>query len=345
MSSETRKKYIQYTVSLLLFGAAMWYVQREVDFAGVMGALGNINYWWVVATLPIVVVSHWIRAVRWRTMLESANSHVSTLNAFSATMVGYLLNNIIPRGGELLRPFILARRENIPVAKVVATVFVERIVDLISLLILALTTFVLFQEQIQEAFPAVSENFIPFIIIVLTCALVGVVLLLRTNIGSWALKKIVMPLSPKWYEKLESQLESFIDGFSILGEPGRYVRVFGETLLMWTLYVVPLYMIFEAFGLTESYGLGIIDANVLCVTTTLAIIVPVPGAVGTFHSAAMLTLTIIYGIPSETAVAWGVIAHAIGYVVNNLVGGICFIREQRQGVLRKNVSLDQPGVG
>lgn len=343
MNSEQKRKFVQYAVSLLLFAGAMWYVQREVDFAGVWDSLKTVNYWWIVATLPIVVLSHWIRAVRWRTMLESANSHVSTLNAFSATMVGYLLNNIIPRGGELLRPFILARRENIPVAKVVATVFVERIVDLISLLILALTTFILFQEQIQEAFPAISEKFVPFIIGILATALVGVVLLLRTNFGQWVLAKVVKPFSEKWYAKLEAQLESFIDGFSILGEPGRYIRVFGETLLMWSLYVIPLYMIFEAFGLTDSYGLGIIDANVLCVTTTLAIIVPVPGAVGTFHSAAMLTLTIIYGIPSETAVAWGVIAHAMGYMVNNLAGGMCFIREQRQGVLSKNVSLENPG--
>lgn len=114
----------------------------------------HANYWWVLACIPIMIVSHWLRAVRWKTMLAPVVPNPSVKSMFSAIMIGYAVNNIIPKGGELLRPLVYSRRAKIPFSTVMGSMIVERFfLDAIMVLLLIAGVFVFQRSDIEHAFP------------------------------------------------------------------------------------------------------------------------------------------------------------------------------------------------
>lgn len=93
---------------IILLGS-FYFALSDVNPDEILDALAAADMRWILATLPIIVVSHYLRAIRWQIMLSPVKKSVSHFNAFSALMISYLFNNLIPRSGELARPFILAR--------------------------------------------------------------------------------------------------------------------------------------------------------------------------------------------------------------------------------------------
>ena len=83
----------------------------------------------------ILLLSHYIRTLRWRLLMEPMGYRPDKLNMFFAVMVGYLANQALPRLGEVLKCTILARYEKIPADKLVGTIILERLIDAISLLL------------------------------------------------------------------------------------------------------------------------------------------------------------------------------------------------------------------
>lgn len=342
------KTLLRTAISILLLVGSMWYAMKDVNnFGSLWGEFQRVNYWWVLGTIPVMLLSHYIRAWRWITMMKPIQSGIHISNAFSGVMIGYMMNNLIPRGGELARPFILSRRENVRFSTAIATILVERVIDVLSLSIFVLITFYYLHGKIAAVFPQInSELLLRILVAPVVVVMAFIMLLLTTNFGEWLLRITVRRFSEPLYIKLHKYLEAFISGFGIFKSPGLYWRVLLETALIWGLYLVPLYMMFMAFGFDTRYGFSWFDANVLLTMTTIAItIAPTPGAWGIYHSFAQITLVKFYGIPSEEALAFAFIAHGVGYFLNIAVGAGFFLREQALGLSWKSVShVDQEEV-
>jgi uncharacterized protein (TIRG00374 family) len=116
------KTILKYGISIILLVVSIYLTVDGIDFSKLYSAILSIDYFWVVAPLPIVVLSHLMRAIRWKLLLSPFHKAKSILNLFSATMVGYLFNNISPRGGELVRPYIYSKREKISYSSTFATI-------------------------------------------------------------------------------------------------------------------------------------------------------------------------------------------------------------------------------
>lgn len=332
------KRVVQTLLSVGILIVSVYFAFRGIDLNRFAAAFGQANYWWVLSTLPIVLLSHYARAMRWKTLLVPIRKDVSVLNGFSAIMIGYMFNNLIPRSGEVIRAYAFSRREKFPLSTTFAVVFVERILDVVALAILLIFTSSAFSREIAVAFPQFS-SYVTSIAIVLALGVIAIVIFLKTSLGSLFLRLVVQPFSEKWYERLSAHLENFIKGFAVLSSPGQYVRIIAETLFMWLLYVVPLYILFFAFDFQSQLHLTMFDANVLCVITSLAIAVaPSPGAIGVYHYFAQITLTKFYGMNSETALAYATIAHGIGFFVPVLIGPLFMMREGSRGMSWKNMS-------
>jgi glycosyltransferase 2 family protein len=339
--SSVLKTVLRYAISLALLVGSMAFALKDVkNLDELAGAFRQANYGWVLATIPVMLLSHYLRALRWITMMKPIQSGISVMNAFSGVMIGYMMNNITPRGGELARPFILSRRENVRFSTAIATILVERVIDVLSLSVFVLTTFYYLHSKIARVFPQMNSELLVKILVVPVVGLMGfIILLITTNIGEWLLRVTVKRFSEQWYEKLHGFLQAFIEGFGIFKSPGLYWRVVLETMLIWGLYLVPLYLMFVAFGFTDKYSFGWFDANVLLTMTTIGItIAPTPGAWGIYHSFAQITLVQFYGVPAGQAVAFAFVAHGVGYFLNIIVGGIFFIRENARGISWKSVS-------
>ncbi len=332
------KRILQTLVSVVILIISVYFAFGGIDLDRFAAAFGKANYWWVLASMPVVLLSHYVRAMRWKTLLVPLREKASVLNGFSAIMIGYMFNNLIPRSGEVIRAYVFSRREQFPLSTTFAVVFVERILDVVALAILLLFTSSAFRREIAVAFPEFSSWIVAFAIV----AAVGVLalaLFLKTSLASLFLRMVVQPFSQRWYERLSHYLENFVRGFAVLSSPGQYLRIALETMSMWLLYVIPLYMLFFAFDFHLQHPLTLFDANVLCVITSLAIAAaPSPGAIGVYHWCAQVTLTKFYGIDTETALAYATIAHGIGFFVPILTGPLFMMRESARGLSWRSVA-------
>ena len=128
-------------------------------------ALAKSKFWLILPIFFILGLSHFIRALRWRLIMEPLGYKPSIMNTFLAVLIGYLANLAIPRLGEVLKCTLLAKYEKVPAEKIVGTIVAERAFDVISLgvvFLLALTLqFNVIQagwQQLQNASAPSNEH-------------------------------------------------------------------------------------------------------------------------------------------------------------------------------------------
>ena len=128
-------------------------------------ALAKSKFWLILPIFFILGLSHFVRALRWRLIMEPLGYKPSIMNTFLAVLIGYLANLAIPRLGEVLKCTLLAKYEKVPAEKIVGTIVAERAFDVISLgivFLLALTLqFNVIQagwQQLQNASTSTNEH-------------------------------------------------------------------------------------------------------------------------------------------------------------------------------------------
>ena len=327
MQKDTKKKIFKYLFSIIIIFLSVYFVGKDVDLVKLWEILVNVNYTWVLVSIPIVIMSHWIRAIRWKTMLVPAHKtkSASTWNLFSAVMIGYLFNSILPRGGEFIRPYVYSRREKVSFSTTFATIIAERFIDVLTLMLLFGTVFLFMRERIFQALPQVDPNkmLVTSAILILVLVMSFYPPFIRTMI-----KILIKPFSIKNYEKINQLFEKFIKGFAIIKLPSLYFRLTLESLLIWFLYTVPMFLTFYCFTFQQTYHLGFQDAILMIIISGIGVtIAPTPGAIGVFHFLITNALMRFYGLKQEEALAYATLNHAINYVTQVVVGGLFFLRE------------------
>ncbi len=334
------QRWLKYAFSTAILVGSVYYAIQGIEWSQFWQTLTQVRWQWLVFSGACTAVAHLIRAQRWRTILSPIAPGISLVNAFSATMVGYFFNLLIPRSGELLRPYVLSRNEQLSMTSSLATVVVERIIDILSILILGFFVFVFYQKELQLLFPDFSRSFVNTLLIPFAGIIVILYLLLRTTVIQRVLRVTLKRISSTFYHRALQVLDRFKQGFSILSSPRQYLALTLQTAVMWMLYILSLYVLFFAFDFQYQSPLSFVDANFLCFVTSIGIaIAPTPGAIGVYHSITKATLHTLYGLSPETALAYATIAHAVGmYGVALILGTGFLLREQAKGSLWKQRS-------
>lgn len=324
--SKKLTRILNYFISFSFVIILVYFSLRGIDIQSLKNFIISANYWWVLASIPVMFASHWARAIRWKTMLKPVSKVGSTWNLFSAVMAGYAVNNLIPRGGELVRPFYYSRREKISFTMTFATIIVERFIDLISLLLVFAIVSFFFREQLRLALPNLHiENLlIPTFLLII---LVG--LGFNRKWINFLLTKMVSPISNKIYVKLDNLFRKFFLGLQSIKDPKLYFQLIFESFVIWFLYTIPLYFMFFSFAFGTKYNLGFDDAILLIVISGVGYtIAPTPGAIGFYHFLIQNALNRLYGISMEEALAYATVTHAVNYLTQVIVGGLFVLREQ-----------------
>jgi uncharacterized protein (TIRG00374 family) len=327
--TKNAKKTIRFIIALVIMLATLYYVTRDINFEKLWNILSGANYWWVLFSVPAMILSHVVRAYRWKTFLKPVHKAKSLMNLFSAVMIGYAVNSIIPRGGEFVRPYVYARREKISYSSSFATILIERFIDVLTLLLFFSVAFFMFRQEIARAFPFITASSLTYYVVLPVVALLAFILLsLYTNIGEFLLRKIVKPFSQPLYEKLFGILDSFLKGLEIIKTPSQYLRVGFESVLIWIFYTMPMYLIFFSFDFQSQLGLTFADAFLLIIVVGIGVtLATTPGALGIYHTLLRDAMVALYSIGKEEALAYATITHASNYLIQFIVGGIFFLRE------------------
>ena len=321
--SSRLKLILQYVAILAVTGLLIWFSLRSLTVPGSSGSYEekgeflyrtwqSANKGWLILMAVISVISHIIRAERWRLLMVPSGHNTKLSYSFFSLMVGYLVNLVIPRGGEVSRCYNLYKLDKTPVEISFGTVVVERVVDVICLLILIILSFIVESEKLFgfiQTLPIAKNQSskINLALIVLAIGLVLVLLfwwLIRKN------KKFSAIVTKTWHGFREGLLSVFR-----LKSKGLFIFY---SVAIWFLYFLMSYVIILAFPQTEHLGPSAVLS--LFAIGAIAMTVPLPGGTGSYHVLVPQGLIFLYNIAPAAAVAFTFIFHGWQTLIM-IVGG------------------------
>ena len=321
------KTAFKYLISAGLTLLFLYLAFRGTDFEKLREALSKANYWWALSMFPILLLSHALRAWRWKYLLYPVKRELRFRNLFSALMIGYMMNNILPRAGELVRPYAIGKLENVSRSAAFGTVLMERILDIISFMTLIACIPAVYSGPLTEAFPWLEETGLWISAITLAVLGLFVFLMMRRDIVVRTLDFFTRHVSKRRAALVERITHSFLDGFLFLKEPQNYFMIGTLSVVLWGLYIVMMYTPFLAFNMVDRYSLDLRSALVVQAISSIGIIIPTPGATGPYHYFTIQSLTKLYGVDEDLARSYAVVTHAVGFIGITLVGIFYFLKD------------------
>ncbi len=300
------RTFLQYSFFILLAGVLLWLAFRGIAFEAIKEALRSANYWWILLSVVLGIVSHISRSIRWNMLIKPLGYTPRLINTFFAVMIGYFANLAFPRLGELSKCEILRRYEGVPINKLLGTMIVERAADLLSLIIL-MGVVIVFE------FHFLKETIMTYLVDPVlgtmqsngkTLLLLGVALLLLFAAGIWLLRKFRhIPL----FIRIRELAVGFAEGLKSIGKMENAWAFVFHSIFIWGLYYTMTYVAFFAFA--ETAHLGLMAGLVVFVFGSIGMVMPLPGGIGSYHSLVRLALS-LYAVPAATAAAFATAIHA-----------------------------------
>ncbi len=298
---------------------------RNTNIDGVLNSLRGVNYWWLVLMFVCLLVSHAMRSLRWRYMLEPIKANIGLRNLFSGVMIGYMMNNVLPRAGEIARPYAIGKLESIPKSAALGTIVVERLMDMMCFLVLVLLIPLVYDGPLLNTFPWIEKaGLITGIVSVgLFCAMVF--LMFRRDWASALVSAFGKLLPGRFAAKIDAIAHSFLDGFLFLKRPGNFAVILLLTIIVWGLYLLMTFVSFFAFGFQTQLGMG--SALVVLAISSIGVAIPTPGATGTYHFFTSETLVRLFLIDANAALSFATATHAVGFIGVTIIGVYFFFHD------------------
>jgi glycosyltransferase 2 family protein len=314
------KSALQYLLLILLTVLLLWLSLRglqvgegenKTDF--LWQAWEKSNKFYLMLMAITVMISHVIRAERWRMLLKPTGNQISFTGSFLSLMIGYLVNLAVPRGGELSRCYNLYKLEKTPVEVSFGTVVVERIVDVICLVTLIAISFFVEWKKLKAfidslELPSSSGSTISLWVILIpvgVAAFITVLFLLRKN------------------EKFKKVINGFKDGLLAVFQLKNKGLFIFYSIAIWALYFLMSYLVLKAFS--ETQELGVSAVLTLFAIGSIAMAVPLPGGAGSYHTLVPMGLVALYNLPQADAIAFVFIFHGWQTLITILGGVVSLI--------------------
>jgi len=306
-------------VLALAVGLLAWFL-RHANLADVWHELGGVDWWLLTAALLMQAVTWFARAVRWRYLLSPLGP-VRLRSAFECTMMGFAAITLLPaRAGEVIRPYLLARREQLSASAAFATVVVERLLDLFTVLVLFAGVVFLADPPSGAADPAVYRAMQAGGAILVAAAGVGFLVLFLMASHPRRLAAAVGRLARVLPTRVESGarrlVEQFSAGLITVRQPRRLLAAWALSFPLWLAIALSIWW----GGLSFHIELPFSGSLVVMAALVVGVSVPTPGAVGGYHEAFRITATALYGAAQDRAVSAALVMHAVSFVPITLVG-------------------------
>ncbi len=271
-----------------------------VDLGRMIDALADANYVFLVPGIALYLVSVFFRTMRWQVLLRHMKP-VSLRRLYPVVVVGYMANNLLPmRLGELVRSYYIGEREGISKTSALVTIFIERVLDALTLLFFVFAIALFFPlAGLAEAFGDRFNMPWPILVVAFTVPFViafGMLLLFafypaRTKNGALVM---VRPLPERFEEPLRHMIDMFLNGLKPLRSPKTLGILFLLSVPIWLFESALFFFVGFSFGLEDVYdNLGELAVTVVLVTAVANIVSSIPaapGGIGFFELAARETL-------------------------------------------------------
>ena len=309
------RKIIRIILPFSLGIILLWYLYRNQDLSEMMHVIRKgVRYEIILFSLIFGLMGNVVRGLRWGMLIDSLGKRVKRKNVIYAVLGNYAINLALPRVGEIWRCGVTSKYEKAPFAKLLGTLFIDRIMDVlvVGLLMLFLSVFNIrfFRNFFAENPPVLIET------------------MYRLLTSAWTYICIVIVAILIWFvfvkmnhlslvQKMIDLIKNVLEGVKSLWLIKYKFAFIAETLLIWGFYFLHFYITFFAFGFTEYLGVRI--ALIAFAMSALGVAVPVQGGIGIWHFMVMTTL-IAFGVEKNDAGTFAMVVFAIQTVWVAMVG-------------------------
>ena len=268
----------------------IYYSFKNISFSDFKDYFTKINYLWVFAGIFLGALSHISRSYRWKFLIEPLGHKLGFINSVLTVFSAYLINYTIPRAGDIARGTMISKYEKIPFEKAIGTIVAERVVDVLSILIIILLGLIIEFERI-------SEKLISFIA--------------KTDLSTlfWALFFFIVFLVTlyfiikrfKFYTKIKLFVNGLIDGVTVIFKMKKRNQFIFHSIFIWLMYVLMFYVTSKAF--VELHEVSFFQLTISFTLAALSIMFS-NGGIGIYPLVVDESLG-WYGIQSTTGLAFG----------------------------------------
>ncbi len=317
------KKGLQILISLVVGGVFLWLAFQNVKWSNLVRYMENMHYLWIAPFIVTTLMSHYLRAERWKLLIEKDQIKVDRSVLFSGVMIAYVVNYVIPRMGEITRCVYVGKRHKISSSSLFGTVIVERAIDLFTLI--ALLVFVIFYvitdpKKLQQLFgqPTVDwfhhmidlKNIMDLFLLGIAVLIVLFVIYLLLH---WMSRHF--HFAEMIWNKLKNFLVMLWDGLVSIRRVKNWPLFIGLTALMWFCYILMTYIPFYMFNMVQVYHLGLFDAMTVTIIGAIGIALPSPGGMGTYHWFTKQALLVLFSVPAVVGLAYAFITYAVIFLI------------------------------
>jgi glycosyltransferase 2 family protein len=315
-----KRKQILISLTVVAVLAALVYLQfnawKKFDWEKFKDGTEGINYWKILIAVVIIYAADFLRAVRWKIFLQPTRPDASWSGLISPQYIGFAGLALLGRPGEFIRPYLIARRENVSVVSQIAIWFVERAYDIGAItLIISVNIFLI--PSMRENYPGwrvFGYGLITFFFVF--SGVLWAIWRYGDNIAAWISRRLA-PVSPTLAEKLEGRLGAVSNGLHTVRNWRSFFQIVGVSVAIWLLVALAYRQVTHSFP--ADTGLPALDLPevILLMGASIAggvVQLPVVGGGSQLATIAVLSETFGYSDAPELAVSCGILLWLVTFM-------------------------------
>lgn len=313
-------------IFLLTLGLLAFFL-RNADVSAVWAETRRARPLLLLGAVIITALTYVLRAFRWQYLLAPLGpTHFAI--AFRATVIGFAASFLLPaRAGEVIRPYLLARREGLPATAAFATIILERLLDLVTVLALFALFVLTVNPDTLSGEPALLAR-VTFGGVTAGAAAAGALIVAfivagqPERLGRFALR-IERVLPPRLARAVATFVESFTQGLAVLRQPRRLVVSLLLSIPLWVSIAAGVWLTSMAFHITFPF----MGSFLVLMLLVVGVAVPTPGAVGGFHAAYQIGVQTFFAASDDRAIGAAIVLHAISFLPVTALGLVFMARD------------------
>lgn len=335
------RSFLNYLLSFLLAVIFLYIAFHDVDFDEVLEIASNANLFWMIIFISLFYLGHLLRAYRWKFILLSVKPDTKFSHLFGSLMIGYGVNCITPKLGEVTRAVLFGRWEGLSRSSMFGTVILERIIDIIALAVSVLIAIIISTENIRESFPwLLTTLYVSAVLIFIFILFLYFILRYEEKFSKWIIK-ILNRFSHSLADKVAYIFSMLTQGFFSLKGRKNYYITFLLSALIIIVYALTSYVGLLMLNMQHIQPVTFTMGWVLMSISSIGVIIPTPGSTGSYHTLAKSTLVLLYGFSETVSAAYAFLTHIISYILFILTSVVIYFLFYKKNHSLAEISKNQ----
>jgi uncharacterized protein (TIRG00374 family) len=302
----------QFWLGVVISAVFLYLALRGLELDKAWLAMRTANYWWIIPGVLVYFFGVWARTWRWHYMLRPIKA-VSLVRLFPVVVIGYMGNNVYPaRAGELIRAYVLRKKEAVSISASLATIIVERIFDGVIMLLFVFVSLPLtpMPAELRQVVVLFSLLFFGALAVFFVIAASPA----RSQaVYNWFIARLV---PPRFQDLARGLLDRFMDGLHCLRSGRDILMIFVTSLVIWLAETVKYWFVMHSFDFSVPFYVLMLMNGVVNLATTIP---SAPGYVGTFDAPGIKVLE-QFGVDRAIATSYTLVLHAALWLPITLLG-------------------------